>query len=134
MDLSTLDVKKASEDGAELILRNPFTGDAIPGVVLRVIGRDSDKLQNARKEAERKRAEGRLDAETANRHCIAAAIVGWENVELDGKPLEYSPENAIRLVTDERTSWVAEQVAPFSLSRRNFTPKSVGGSDNTQDT
>lgn len=127
MDLSTLDVKKASEAGAILRLRNPFTGDVIEGVSIRVIGRDAEVLQKARKDAERDRAEGRMDSETANRHVLAAAIVGWEGVEIDGKPLEYSPEAAIKLVTDERTAWVAEQVAPFSLSRRNFTPKPADG-------
>lgn len=127
MDLSTLDVKKASEAGAELCLRNPFTGEVIPGVTLRVLGRDAEQLQAARKDAERKRAEGKLDTETANRHVLAAAVAGWEGVELDGQPLPYSHENALRLMMDERTAWVAEQVAPFSLSRRNFTPTPADG-------
>ena len=127
MNLTDLDVKKASEDGAILPLRNPFTGELIEGVSIRVLGRDARILQDARRDAERARAEGKLDQETANIHVLAAAISGWEGVEMDGEVLPYSRDNAIRLLSDERTIWVAEQLGPFSLSRRNFTPKSVGG-------
>lgn len=50
---------------------------------------------------------------------IAVCIAGWENVYEDGEPLDYTPENAARLVAEYAV--IADQVEAFATDRANFT-------------
>lgn len=120
MDLTTLDVKSAAQKGADLVLKHPATGERLDAV-LRVIGRDSPSVAAAMLDIERRKASGEVfDKEAEGIELLLAVIKGWRGVEFDGEALEYTPDNARKLLTDPRTSWIGEQVAPFSLSRRNF--------------
>jgi hypothetical protein len=48
----------------------------------------------------------------------AACTAGWEFIEWEGAPLEFSLENARKLYT---INWLLEQVSSFILDRANFT-------------
>lgn len=128
MDLAKYDVRAAANAGAELQLRSPFDNkeklidaDGNP-LIIYVLGRDSNRVNEKQKEIERRKAEGEeISNEKAGIELIAASITGWsDNLGIDGEPLPYSPKNAIKLLSDPRTEWIGEQVGPFSLSRRNF--------------
>ena len=89
--------------------------------VIHVLGRDAPKVQEVLKEANRLHTEGKIDEVEQGLMTLVAAVTGWsDDMAIDGKVLPYSEVNARRLMTDERTEWVAEQVIPFSLARRNF--------------
>ena len=127
MDLSKFDVRAAAEEGADLHLKHPATGEKLfaedgeTPFTVRVLGRDADAVQEAVRKSNEQRTKGEIDEREAGRMIVAAAIAGWhEEMTLDGKPLPYSPKNVMALISDPRTDWIAEQVTPFSLSRRNF--------------
>lgn len=125
MDLARFDVKSAAQEGADLHLKNPFTSEPLMDdgkpVCIRVLGRDAATVQDARKEADRLLAEGKIDEEERGRMAVIASVVGWsEALGLDGGALPYSPENTRKLLTDPRTDWIGEQIIPFVLARRNF--------------
>ena len=66
------------------------------------------------------------DTETFEDKDIAKAsaiIVGWENVQWEGKEFPYSPENAKFLM--EKASFLRNQILRFHDEQANFTP---GGS------
>ncbi len=127
MDLSNFDVRSAAEEGADLHLKHPATGEKLfardgeTPFTVRVLGRDADVVQEAVRKSNELRAKGEIDEGEAGRMIVAAAVVGWhEEMELDGKPLRYSSKNVMVLLSDSRSDWLAEQITPFSLSRRNF--------------
>jgi hypothetical protein len=126
MDLSKFDVSAAASAGADLQLKHPATGehlfcsDGSPFVV-RVVGNDAPNVKEAFRRIKEKRAKGNLPEEQAAQEMIAVCIAGWsDEMTFDGKPFKYSADNALKLAQDERTAWIAEQIAPFALSRRNF--------------
>lgn len=120
MDLTILDVGAAAEKGAVLTLKHPFTGEPLDARV-HVLGRDARAVRAAMQDLDRRATAGeRLSEEQRSVELLCVVITGWEKIEFDGAPLDFSPENVRKLVTDQRTSWIGEQVAPFVLSRRNF--------------
>jgi len=127
MDLAKLDVRAAADDGASLHLRSPFTNEPLTGedgkaVTIRVLGRDSARVEEKRQEIERRKAKGeQITEKEQGIELLAVVMAGWsDNLGFDGEPLPFSFKNAVRLLSDPRTEWIGEQVAPFSLARRNF--------------
>lgn len=129
MGLASLSPTKAAEKGADLHLRHPATGELLfekvrgtdVPVTVRLLGRDSKAVKDATKAAEKRRAKGAMtEADAVD--IMAAAITGWSEGLCVKKPgdLPYSPENARALLTNPDTEWVAEQIGPFSMSRRSF--------------
>lgn len=132
MDLSNFDVKSAADKGADLHLKNPGTGEHLycsdgSPFVIRLLGRDAKAVQEALKTVNKAHTEGEVDEDERGLLMICSTIVGWsDEMELDGEKLPYSPENAKRLLSDPRTDWMAEQITPFTLSRRNFAQNMKG--------
>ena len=126
MDLARFDMSAAASAGADLHLKHPATGEKLfcedgSPFVVRVLGNDAPTVKDAFRSIKEKRAKGTMTEEEAAQEMVAVCVVGWsDDMELDGKPFKYSPDNARKLVRDERTAWIAEQIAPFALSRRNF--------------
>lgn len=131
MDLSTLDVAAAAEEGAELHLRHPttnellFDGDDKVPVTITLAGADSERFRSAQRAQinRRLRKRGREDAtiEAAEADAIellAASTLGWSGIALDGEDLACTPANAKKLY--RRMSWVREQVDVFMADRGNF--------------
>lgn len=132
MDLSTIDFGAAG--AAELILLHPVTQvplkDVETGedVSITLVGIDSDtykvaerKVTNA-KLARVKGARGSKftaeEIESNKVELLAACIVGWKNIALDGVNVDYNPVNAKKLLL--KAGWVAEQVEEFVEDRSNF--------------
>ena len=130
MDLTTLDLASASSEGVKMELYHPITEVSFdPPVYFTVVGIDSDIYQKANRELVNKRlkkniAKGRIrlsvtaeEVEQEQVELTAKCIIGWENVEWEGKPLPYSYENAKKLLS---VSWVREQVDTWIGDRANF--------------
>lgn len=129
MDLAKFDTSKTSEKGAELVVLNPETFEETD-IKLRLAGTDSSVYRNQIKaRAEKAMNKGQkkqaLDFDKSEREgceLLAACTLGWEGLEENGKPIEFSTEAAADLYMRHR--WLKEQVDRFIGDRTNFFPKS----------
>lgn len=130
ISLSSLNVVKASETAQKLEIIDEETG-ALTGIVLDVIGSNSEKIQkiitkvaNAKRQADKLAEKKGKDAPVSKveddiefiQELTAARIVGWSGIE---EP--YSPENALELVKINPV--IREQVTAFSDNVSNFVKK-----------
>lgn len=138
MDLSKLDVKTASEKGATLHLRNPFSNELLyeakPGenegddpiqipVTITLMGRDSPKLAEKVKELEARRMKGETISDgDGSMEMLAAGVISWTGIAMPGstEDADCTYENALSIFMGEATSWVGEQASVFAAVRRNF--------------
>lgn len=124
MDLSKLNTQKAANQSAEVVLVNPFNGEVLKDskggkIVINVMGFQSEAARN--KIASQKRAK-HADQEKQGAELLATLTTGWtDNIELDGKKLDYSFDNAVMLY--EREDWVARQVLDVATNIANYEPK-----------
>jgi len=124
MDLALLDTTKRAEEGVRMTLKHPVTNEDLD-VVLIVRGPDAKvvKLAFSRfrqiMDDERKSATEK-DKEAAN--LLAKCIIGIENAEYAGKPLE-SDTDGIKFFI-EHFQWAASQVFAFLNELENFLPES----------
>ena len=122
LDLSALDTIAASDKGARVELRHPATNAPL-GVFISVYGKDSTifrshvrDAQNARIRAtqaaqRRGKAPDAVSVEEREAEAldlIVALTFEFENIELDGEKLSFTPANARKLYT--RLPWVMNQV------------------------
>jgi hypothetical protein len=126
-DLSRLDaIKEAQEQGADLIFVDPITGEPT-GVVVKILSPESDKVKIAQRAInnkfleKQKRKDKIEDREDLLISTLAATIAGWSGLTDNGKPFEYSTQNAKLLL--EKYSNFLEQVKAFVEDRNNFLPK-----------
>jgi hypothetical protein len=130
ISLSSLNVVKASETAQKLEIIDEETG-ALTGIVLDVIGSNSDKIQkiitkvaNAKRQADKLAEKKGKDAPVSKveddiefiQELTAARIVGWSGIE---EP--YSVENALELIKINPV--IREQVTTFSDNVSNFVKK-----------
>ena len=125
MDLSKLDTRTTSEQGAVLELRHPATGERLDSVWIRLAGADSDiyrRVQNriVRRNFNRKGKRSQDEIEEAVIEQLAGITLAWEGIELHGEYLECNQENAQRVY---QIPWIREQVAEFVNERANFLPR-----------
>ena len=120
MDLSTLDVKKGANEGAELKLLHPVSGEDT-GIRISVVGRDSDLYQQELRRIQNSRIRKGV-VTSASRddgvELLAKCTTGWDGVEEKGSVLEFSEENAKRVY--KAYPWIREQVELFMGDRSNF--------------
>ena len=140
-DLKSLDSKKAAAEGAELILRHPGTGEPLavdptkenpspkPWTVM-LLGVDSPTYRNLEHLQQSRRIQratrmGRVGAATSQEvendvtELLVKVTTGWrDSIPLDGKPFEFSEENAKLLYT--KYPWAREQVSGFVNDRSNY--------------
>lgn len=127
-DLNSLKPVMA-DDGAALNIIHPETEEVIDGMTITLLGQDSKvyrKLQMAKQQAALNRmAKGKkaidLDAEKLSEDSIDDLVkltTGWAGFSLDGKELEFTPENVRMVYTD--WAWIKEQVQEFVGNRANF--------------
>jgi hypothetical protein len=64
------------------------------------------------------------DADAEKLESLLAMVAGWQNIDMDGKPFPYSPENARKFLTDPRFKWIRRQIARFAENLENFLPPS----------
>jgi hypothetical protein len=129
INLDELDTARGAEAGFDLKLKSP-DGRELPGA-LRIRGTDSATYQRVLDDQQRRRL-GRMtmsktptveDIVADTQELLAALVIGWScPFNLEGKPLDYSPENARILL--RRFSWIREQVDRAASVRANFLPGS----------
>lgn len=121
IDLASLDTAARCDEGAELELRHPATGEPL-GVYLALAGVDS----RAHRQALAHLAEQRLKRRTMNPDDVrgedvevaARCTLAWRGVTIDGKAVSYSLENARALYA--RFPWIREQAVVFIADRGNY--------------
>lgn len=138
MDLATLETVDGS---VPFQLRHPTSNaplfaqtadgedDTSKPIAINIIGKDSEPFRarlraitNKRLAAGKKLKITAEEVETESTNTIAACITGWQNVTLDGKPLDYSSANAKLLLN--RLPWLQEQLDEAIGDRANFLKKS----------
>ena len=122
MDLADLFTRSTAETGVEMKLLHPGTGEVIKNDdgkewVMTVAGTDSDRWKATIRTAARKRGQSSDDGiET-----MSSLVIGWKNLVLNKEPLKFTPQAAIKLLTDY--PWIRDQVNSFASERANFLPK-----------
>lgn len=132
MDFATLDTVKAANDGADYHVRHFETDqplyldeDQEKPVTIRIVGKDSDRFKRmAHAKIDKLTAEGRRKAKSAKEteaeliQVVADCVIGWGNIKLEGKMLEYTPANVVMFL--QRFPWVFEQLNEAIADRGNF--------------
>lgn len=129
MDLSKFDTSKKSEQGSDLIVLDPSTGEQTD-MIIKLVGTDSSRYRNKLKEqAERRLQAGKkntktIDIDKAERdscEMLAACTISWQNVSEGKEAVEFNQANAQSLYLRHR--WLREQVEAFVQDRTHFFPK-----------
>lgn len=134
MDLRKLDTKESAAKGAILKLKGPdgsILKDEASGEpwTIELLGSDAEDYVKVQKRFSDKRLRGGIqkvanaplnsdELEAEGIELLVTATKGWENLILDGKPLEYNNANARKLYTD--FPFVREQVQEFINDRTNY--------------
>lgn len=128
MDLAHIDDLVEHQDrGADLTVVHPITGERMPDIVLTVAGPDSDTARRTRiKFSDELMAfRNRPPADELERmevERLARLVVGWK-VTRDGKPVEFSFTNVVRLLTSAQ--FIREQTESFSQNRAPYFMRMV---------
>jgi hypothetical protein len=131
MDLANIDLQAAAEEGIEVKLQHPATGEYLldeqgDHLIITVLGKDSEAWQNAAKRVNTRNAnryKGRntpsAALEAALYEILAESTVKWtKNIEFDGEPLKCTKDNAATLY--EKRSWIAEQLMEAAADRNSY--------------
>lgn len=126
-DLACLDTAALCEQGAELELTHPATGEPL-GVYLTLAGVDSKAWRKATAALAEKRLgrRGKVSAEemqAAGLEILARCTLAWRSginsiVRIDGEEMPCTPENARELY--ERFPWIFEQADRFASDRGSY--------------
>ena len=131
MELNLLNLSAAADDGCDLVLQHPITGDDLDGVI-RVRGDKSRAVQQfSRKRVnELQRRERMLkgkgkdenlsieELEAMHIESGIARVISWKNIKKDGEELPFTKENAESVFKDY--PWVLEQVLDTSNNLNLF--------------
>lgn len=135
-DFAELDTKTPSEQGRDLHLEDPRTGelmyceDGTPATI-GFVGPDSDTVKiihrrnaDATNEALASTNGNGTDSRDAqDRRAIddiASCARRWNLPKIDGEKIEFSLAAAKKLFSDPRFKWIGEQALPFVYVRRRF--------------
>lgn len=123
LDLASLDTAALCDQGAEMELVHPATGEPL-GVYLTLAGVDSRawrKAVAAQVERRLSRRGGKISAEEIQANDIeilARCTLAWRNVVLDGEALSCTPDTARALY--KRLPWAREQADAFAANRASY--------------
>ena len=135
MDLSHFDDLIEGQDrGAELRIKHPVTNETMPEMVLTIAGPDSDVQRRAHllMTDELYAFRGRppaVDQERLIIERLARCVVGW-SVKQDGKPLEFTFTNVVRILTKFR--FVRDQVEVFAEDRTPYFFRALPAANEVQ--
>ena len=124
MEIGELTTRKAHEEGAEIAIRLPETGET-SDFVIKVQGIDSKAWRTAQKAAQRaivkKVADGVAitDFDEFELNTLVACTIGWTGLAKDGKEYKFTPKRCRELY--ENAPHVRDQVDTFIGRRVNFT-------------
>ena len=124
-DLAKLDTAKVAEEGAELRVAHPTTGEDL-GITITLIGTDSKTFRDiskSRATASLKKKSREIDLDQNEQDSIellARCTKGWSGITENGKEIAFSYDNAVQLYT--KYLWLREQIDRFMADRSNFLP------------
>ena len=124
-DLAKLDTAKVAEEGAELRVAHPTTGEDL-GITITLIGTDSKTFRDiskSRATASLKKKTREIDLDQNEQDSIellARCTKGWSGITENGKDIPFNHENAVQLYT--KYLWLREQIDRFMADRSNFLP------------
>ena len=124
-DLAKLDTAKVAEEGAELRVAHPTTGEDL-GITITLIGTDSKTFRDISKiratmALKKKTREIDLDQNESDAvELLAKCTKGWSGITENGKDIPFSYDNAVQLYT--KYLWLREQIDRFMADRSNFLP------------
>ena len=124
-DLAKLDTAKVAEEGAELRVAHPTTGEDL-GIVITLIGTDSKTFRDiskSRATASLKKKTREIDLDQNESDAVdllAKCTKGWTGITENGKEVAFSYDNAVQLYT--KYLWLREQIDRFMADRSNFLP------------
>ena len=124
-DLAKLDTAKVAEEGAELRVAHPTTGEDL-GITITLIGTDSKTFRDISKSRataslKKKTREIDLDQNESDAvELLAKCTKGWSGITENGKEVAFSYDNAVRIYT--KYLWLREQIDRFMADRSNFLP------------
>lgn len=148
LDLASLDTKAPAERGIRIELRHPFTdaplvdeqGDpyfvtalGLESGTIRTLQRkfNTARIEQASKQmargGKRQPPPPDWDAIEGERfQTVAAQLVSpWYLPPMNGETLTFSADNALRVVSDPRFPWIAEQIEQETGDRRRFFSNSA---------
>jgi hypothetical protein len=141
VDLGALDTRKSAEEGYELQLMHPGTGDLLD-VYITVLGEDSEPYQEKLREMQRKSLNRVLRGRNANHlqaeaeaeavDLLVVATKSWRRGDkpallLDGQEYPFNQKNARLVYGSGRFNWIREQVSAAIKERAHFLRVSAGG-------
>lgn len=130
MDLATLDITKAANEGATMEVLHPTEGTVLKDeagkpITITLIGQDSEKVKKRQRVEMNKRLKnGRRQTMTAEEleeqglQLLAFCTLSWSGIKLDGQDLDCNAANAV--IVYQRLPWLKEQVDAFVGDRANF--------------
>ena len=124
-DLAKLDTAKVAEEGAELRVAHPTTGEDL-GITITLIGTDSKTFRDiskSRATASLKKKTREIDLDQNESDAVdllAKCTKGWSGITENGKEVAFSYDNAVQLYT--KYLWLREQIDRFMADRSNFLP------------
>ena len=124
-DLAKLDTAKVAEEGAELHVAHPTTGEDL-GITITLIGTDSKTFRDISKSRataslKKKTREIDLDQNESDAvELLAKCTKGWTGITENGKEVAFSDDNAVQIYT--KYLWLREQIDRFMADRSNFLP------------
>jgi hypothetical protein len=108
MDISKLDVIKLSNEGYECVIKNPKNGkDTDIKVIIQGIHADGFMDESIKADDAKKTAS-----------FLAKFTKGWENIEENGKPVNFSIKEAERVYLDYPI--IRSQVLSAAMDVKNF--------------
>lgn len=126
-DFANLDLTVAANEGAEVELLHPVTGEGL-GSFVSILGTDSDRYKERMNKLRNKRIEAAKKAETIdmtaedldqqNVDLLVACTTGFRDLVLDGEPVVFSATIAQQMYT--RFSWMRDQIDREIGNRANF--------------
>ncbi|MCK3657220.1 hypothetical protein A4G18_00420 [Pasteurellaceae bacterium Pebbles2] len=131
MDLSKLNTQETAEITHRFEIVHPTTGEGLKAYI-DVFGQNSDAVKQFEAKQLRKFQKMELDNQKSRKPKLReldelrkdalenalVRIAGWEAVEWEGKTLEFSAENARKML--EACTWLQEQVIEQSSDLGNF--------------
>ena len=131
MDLSQFNSIGKANAGAFMHIKHPVTNVPMvekdgTKVGITFLGSDSDRFKSIRHESansdmeqDRKKTAQEIDEKSIL--YVAQLATGWSGIDKGGKPLEFSIEAVVELLTKE--PWIKEQADAFIGRRANYLGK-----------
>ena len=125
MELNQLQTVNDHDNGAECNILSPVDGKKTD-VFIKIRGSDSKAWRQAKKNQTQQiieaRADGKMDSldyDAMDAEALAEVTLSWRGITKDGKPFEFSKENAEKLYKESPA--VTGQLLEFLSNRANFT-------------